>query len=133
MASIASRFCAALDYAVVAALGIALLCLTSDLWSVNTVQPDACFQAFFFVLHVSVGALMAGRLLELAILASRPYQNRVPSAVVRLETHPPWGPITAEKGRLTSNAADQIYTAILPCRCLASHKRLHRRTKSTPS
>lgn len=83
MASIASRCCAVLDSTAVAALVIAFLCLTNDLWSLNLVA--SYLEAFFFALHVSVVALLAGRFMELASLASRPHQNRVPSAIVHLE------------------------------------------------
>ncbi len=86
LASIASRCCAALDSTAVAALVIAFLCLTNDLWSLDPV--DGYLEVFFFALHVSVVALIAGRLLELASLASGPHQNRVLSAVVRLEAYP---------------------------------------------
>jgi len=86
LASIASRCCAALDSTAVVAVVIAFLCLTNDLWSLNPVA--GYLEVFFFALHVSVIALIAGRLLELATLASRPHQNRVPSSIVRLEAYP---------------------------------------------
>jgi len=87
LASTVSRCCAALDSTAVAALVIAFLCLTTDLWSLNPVAGT--LEAFFFALHVSVVALITGRLLELAHLASQPHQNRVPSAVMHLEAYPP--------------------------------------------
>lgn len=86
MSSTASPCCSTLDFTAVAALVIAFLCLTNDLWSLNPVAGH--LEVFFFALHVSVVALIAGRLLELATLALRPRQNRVPSAIVRLAAYP---------------------------------------------
>jgi len=68
------------------------------------VQAAAYWKGFFFALHLSVVTLIAGRFLELAMLASRCYQNRVPSAVLRLQAHPK-KTLVSDTGSLPKKAA----------------------------